>query len=313
MLVHCPKCNFSQPKDAYCAKCGIEMDRYRPEKKPLLKTLIKNPITHIVLSIAGVFLVYTAYINPTSIGLGSNNTGQPLSSLQNRKSGYQHSNQRQNANPENAPNPSNGTNGQASPNLNAATNSNIPNQQVNGKSAVNIRAPSNSDSDKNTEQPSLANGPWTLQVRFIELSATAYQQWISEAQSLEAYVDTGEFVMGKVIKSKKNFGKSLDNATKNFSDLKTTKTFIGSLSIEPLAESINFSFNLNQDSNGAFIGEFDLALDDSSGTNKKQFNSSFEMKSSELLFIRSAMPHNSGKTDSSDAEYLIIFDFQSSH
>lgn len=34
MMVSCPKCGFNQPKDRYCASCGIDMLAYQPVRQP---------------------------------------------------------------------------------------------------------------------------------------------------------------------------------------------------------------------------------------------------------------------------------------
>lgn len=47
MLINCPKCGFSQPKDRYCANCGVDMDAFRPKAPPMMKTLLGNPAFHI--------------------------------------------------------------------------------------------------------------------------------------------------------------------------------------------------------------------------------------------------------------------------
>lgn len=58
MMVNCPKCGFSQPRDQYCAKCGVDMLAYRPAQKPLHIRLLGHSITHLALLvtlIVGVF------------------------------------------------------------------------------------------------------------------------------------------------------------------------------------------------------------------------------------------------------------------
>ncbi len=42
MLVRCPKCNFSQPQDQYCAQCGIDMLSFKPANLPVHKKLLKS-------------------------------------------------------------------------------------------------------------------------------------------------------------------------------------------------------------------------------------------------------------------------------
>src|SRR4051812_20895302 len=42
MIVNCPKCGFTQPKDRYCAKCGVDMEAFRPKKAPLSSRILKS-------------------------------------------------------------------------------------------------------------------------------------------------------------------------------------------------------------------------------------------------------------------------------
>ncbi len=48
MQVLCPKCGFSQPKDQYCAKCGVDMDRYKPTPTATWKKILQNPFLHLL-------------------------------------------------------------------------------------------------------------------------------------------------------------------------------------------------------------------------------------------------------------------------
>lgn len=34
-MISCPKCHFQQPKDQYCAKCGVDMGNYKPPRPSL--------------------------------------------------------------------------------------------------------------------------------------------------------------------------------------------------------------------------------------------------------------------------------------
>ena len=58
MFVNCPKCGFSQPKDRYCANCGVDMDHFIPKEVPAWKKLLTNPY----IPLAGVFMVVFAAI-----------------------------------------------------------------------------------------------------------------------------------------------------------------------------------------------------------------------------------------------------------
>jgi hypothetical protein len=53
-MIKCPKCQFEQPPDTYCANCGINMDTYRPEPKPFFKSLLTNSMFHLLLVIVAI-------------------------------------------------------------------------------------------------------------------------------------------------------------------------------------------------------------------------------------------------------------------
>lgn len=61
MLVDCPKCGFSQPEDQYCAKCGVDMQSYRPKPDPVKTRLLSNPIFHVSIAFA-LILAAALYI-----------------------------------------------------------------------------------------------------------------------------------------------------------------------------------------------------------------------------------------------------------
>ena len=57
MLVNCPRCGFSQPKDQYCAQCGIDMQSFKPKEVPLLNKILGNAGLQIaLLFIAAIFV-----------------------------------------------------------------------------------------------------------------------------------------------------------------------------------------------------------------------------------------------------------------
>lgn len=55
MMQNCPKCGFSQPKDKYCANCGLDIEAYKPAPEPLLTRLKKNTWLQIGVVVAVVF------------------------------------------------------------------------------------------------------------------------------------------------------------------------------------------------------------------------------------------------------------------
>jgi hypothetical protein len=41
-MINCPKCDFLQPNDQYCARCGVDMFAYQPAEKPFAQRLLRN-------------------------------------------------------------------------------------------------------------------------------------------------------------------------------------------------------------------------------------------------------------------------------
>ncbi|KHD89195.1 MAG: hypothetical protein OM95_05110 [Bdellovibrio sp. ArHS] len=49
MLINCPRCGFQQPKDKYCAQCGVDMESFKPATPPLWKRVFGNPLIQLSL------------------------------------------------------------------------------------------------------------------------------------------------------------------------------------------------------------------------------------------------------------------------
>lgn len=47
MLITCPRCGFNQPKDRYCAQCGLDIENYKPPQTPFLKKVFGDPLIQI--------------------------------------------------------------------------------------------------------------------------------------------------------------------------------------------------------------------------------------------------------------------------
>ncbi len=57
MMINCPKCNLLQPKDQYCAQCGINMETWKPPEKPAWKKITENWMFQLSLLFLIVVLV----------------------------------------------------------------------------------------------------------------------------------------------------------------------------------------------------------------------------------------------------------------
>ncbi len=57
MMINCPKCNLLQPKDQYCAGCGINMESWEPPQKPKWKKFLGNWMVQLGLLFLVIFAV----------------------------------------------------------------------------------------------------------------------------------------------------------------------------------------------------------------------------------------------------------------
>lgn len=59
MEIQCPKCHFVQPKDQYCARCGVDMQKYKPQNVSVFQKL--NLQVSILFLVALIVLGATVY------------------------------------------------------------------------------------------------------------------------------------------------------------------------------------------------------------------------------------------------------------
>lgn len=74
MLINCPRCGFSQPKDKYCAQCGVDMETFKPREVPLFKRLITHPASFVIVIFLSLLLGYKLTISLSSSLAGSNSS-----------------------------------------------------------------------------------------------------------------------------------------------------------------------------------------------------------------------------------------------
>lgn len=49
MLINCPRCGFSQPKDQYCASCGVNIETYVPRKESVWSKIFSNTLSQVTV------------------------------------------------------------------------------------------------------------------------------------------------------------------------------------------------------------------------------------------------------------------------
>lgn len=73
-MMDCPRCGFSQPKDQFCANCGINLQAVQPARKPLSQKLFANPwvIGSLVTVILASMIFYLQSRSPDTPEIGEN-------------------------------------------------------------------------------------------------------------------------------------------------------------------------------------------------------------------------------------------------
>lgn len=57
MMMDCPRCGFSQPKDRFCASCGVDIEQFLRRPTPLWRRVLSNPNTYLFLVGVLLFLI----------------------------------------------------------------------------------------------------------------------------------------------------------------------------------------------------------------------------------------------------------------
>lgn len=55
-MIKCPKCNFEQPEDIYCAQCGVNMKNFIPPRKSIFVSLFTNQALIVGILFVGIII-----------------------------------------------------------------------------------------------------------------------------------------------------------------------------------------------------------------------------------------------------------------
>lgn len=57
MIIECPKCGFIQPKDRYCANCGIDVESFHAKPKPVIVRILNSPSLYVGLFVSSLVIL----------------------------------------------------------------------------------------------------------------------------------------------------------------------------------------------------------------------------------------------------------------
>jgi hypothetical protein len=321
MLVKCPKCGFDQPKDTYCANCGIEMESFRPIKAPLWKRIVKSPLFSLLIFIVLGYGAFQYLKNPSEfspIKSKTNYAGRLVTENLNRPNttGSVHSTTEVTTTMTPTPAPtslnSSPTAAHATPTpelsnttTETASDSSTLSANFSAKNPPSDLAGIEDSADSTTKPINIDSitGPLELEIRFIEAPNALVQQFLSEA-SENSSGDSGEMNYAIVKNSTKwlrhrSFTEH-DRFTKKVPAVKKKlQWFSGGQ--EPKTQApfgLNFQVSIQERHGGHLIGDLfisrsivEQADDGQYSTQRKEFLTNFETDVGSLIGIVGVMPH----------------------
>ncbi len=68
-MMKCPRCGFSQPRDQYCAQCGVDILSYKPPQVPLFDRIVQSPLAQLTFVGLIIFFVASSLMKKTDSSL----------------------------------------------------------------------------------------------------------------------------------------------------------------------------------------------------------------------------------------------------
>lgn len=218
MLINCPRCGFSQPKDQYCAQCGVDMQSYKPKTPPLYQRLIGNAGVQIGALVVAALVIGNSIIKKQEpknwTSSPSSTTSDSRSSLSGESENseaisannhseeaqeFSASSQAQLSNLQNqeirlrrfeAVNPNNNGTGATAGGGSGSDGSNTP---TNGAVGVATANPTNTAEDA---AAATANGIRVFQVTYAEVTHEVLTRWIANSSALGFYQSLPQYSAG---------------------------------------------------------------------------------------------------------------------
>lgn len=330
MHIKCPKCGFDQPKDTYCANCGIEMDSYKPIKPPLWKQILKSPIVPLLIFVGLGYGAYLYLKNPSQVEFP-----QPRSQFSYRDTLSESENEaRKDPSGENLYHSS--TAHENSPNASPSAQSAPPltpspqNARVSPTTTTSsLPSPSSANTPETSERstrpkedsalsqqettPPIESitGPLTVEVRFIEAPQNVIQAFLSEA-SEHAAGDTGEMNFAIVKNAAawtnhKSF-KELDHLSKKVPEVKKKLQWFSGTHEPQTGVPFGFDFQIavQERMGGHLAGDLFISrsMMEYSGaqieTRRKEFTTHFETDVGSLIGLTGVVPRIRYKAEDRD-------------
>lgn len=210
MQIECPKCHFRQPEDRFCARCGIDMQSFRPPEKSFFEKLMQNAtlifLVGMVLLSSGLFF----YFKSTKIKNEIADIGRKTIFISSHKSTNADTSETTGASNADSvssnPTPVTQTIGVESAQFHNST-SNPPGSSTNGKTSdVHNPEPASANTGLSANGSGNGNAPTAtgkvhnLVIQYAEVTSKGFYNIEDEAKS------TGQFISSDYSQGVINFG-----------------------------------------------------------------------------------------------------------
>lgn len=327
MLIHCPRCGFSQPKDKYCAQCGVDMESFRPPQPSAIKKILTNPVLQLsfVLILAG--------------GVGLRLYQKERSDLQERvnylRSGVQVARSVSSPRPEEVAAASVSTppaemsvndTGGAPPSMGSGdTYASDPSGGGSTKGLVTPENPSQ-PSTPSTASTALAVGRpttnYVVRVYYTEISSAALQQVFAESRNTGQFNQLGDHFAGIIPSIEQKVGPSnreikvLHREVRGIDAQRSAQWFIGLKAGDPEGE-VGFThyLELTETDGNVFRGNLEIVRSWRPGASsttppKMSFPALFELNRGAGFFMSGLMPHQTNLEREEEDQLISIPLFQ---
>jgi hypothetical protein len=261
-MIDCPKCKFRQPKDQYCANCGIDMFAYKSTSPEKSKSIFTN----------GSFLVFMLVCVASLIAYFIANSDHPQNWV--RKISYSSKSSSLISQKQNSTQTLNETN----PSTDV---------QVVPSSEANMNALATESNTNNLETVDSENISAEVKFTFAEISRNDLAAWINESQRLELLQLNNDFSAGILPNFKSKFQSSFKElkmeSKKIF--LKKPQALLFGKTIDETSEFVGFQANLDLKSVENQTTKGHLNITKISRYEKIELPIEFELQKDALFFI----------------------------
>jgi hypothetical protein len=299
MMIKCPRCGFSQPKDKYCAQCGLDIENFQPPKVPLLTRIFGDPFlqlsTVVLIAIGSGFYVY------------KHNRQEIQDRVSFFRQGIQYNrNMTSSLPPAAAP----ATEGQAS-----SQSSEIPAQltteadEVPEKPPAPPPPPANPAPEipaKNADAKSSESNKPQIQIQYVEVSESVREQIYADSRSSGLFNSLGDHEAGVWPQGKKKISglrgyQALGKETKTFEVGRTLQFFVGLKGSDPENDlGLTTYFEVTGLDNQGLHGHLEVVRawrepgpDNANAIQRRFYPAPVELTGESIFFIAGVLPRGS--------------------